>query len=265
MGKTVGTLQLLMGCCKTTSESDGCQNDTDDISKLPALPPNQLKEYGYIELANATGCFSRHYLLGEGGFGQVFKATLDGEEVAIKKLKIIKLENKLEESEFLTCVNHPNIVKMIGLCREGSDRVLVLEFVPNKTLTYHLHDEKNKTLDWPTRMKIALESANGLLYLHQDRKIIHRDMKADNILLDNDFNAKVADFSLSNFLPDSGNVGHITSIFRGTNVYADTEFGDKQKVSYALDVYAFGVILLELISGRKPTQNNTTIIEWVRH
>ncbi|KAG8656352.1 hypothetical protein MANES_04G126425v8 [Manihot esculenta] len=264
MGKTVGTLQLLMGCCKTTSESDGCQNDTDDISKLPALPPNQLKEYGYIELANATGCFSRHYLLGEGGFGQVFKATLDGEEVAIKKLKIIKLENKLEESEFLTCVNHPNIVKMIGLCREGSDRVLVLEFVPNKTLTYHLHDEKNKTLDWPTRMKIALESANGLLYLHQDRKIIHRDMKADNILLDNDFNAKVADFSLSNFLPDSGNVGHITSIFRGTNVYADTEFGDKQKVSYALDVYAFGVILLELISGRKPTQNNTTIIEWAK-
>ncbi|KAG8656366.1 proline-rich receptor-like protein kinase PERK1 isoform X1 [Manihot esculenta] len=264
MGKTVGTLQLLIGCCKTTSESDCCQNDTDDISKLPAPPPHQLKEYGYKELADVTGGFSRDYLLGEGGFGEVYEATLDGEKVAIKKLKIVKLENKLEESEFLTCVNHPNIVKMIGLCREGSNRVLVLEFVPNKTLTYHLHDEKNKTLDWPTRMKIALESANGLLYLHQDRKIIHRDMKADNILLDNNFNAKVADFSLSNFFPDSDNVGHITSIYRGTNVYADTEFGDKQKVCCALDVYAFGVILLELISGRKPTQNNTTIIEWAK-
>ncbi|XP_043811712.1 putative proline-rich receptor-like protein kinase PERK6 [Manihot esculenta] len=80
-----------------------------------------------------------------------------------------------------------------------------------------LTDEKNKTLDWPTRMKIALESANGLLYLHQDCKIIHRDMKADNILLDNNFNAKVADFSLSNFLSDTDKVSHITSLFRGTN------------------------------------------------
>ncbi|XP_043811682.1 proline-rich receptor-like protein kinase PERK3 isoform X5 [Manihot esculenta] len=281
MGKTVGTLQLLIGCCKTTSESDGRQNDTDDRSKLPeppphqlkenddrsnlpAPPPHQLKEYGYKELADATGYFSGDCLLGEGGFGQVYEATLDGEKVAIKKLKIIKLENKLEESEFLTCVNHPNIVKMIGLCKEGSNRVLVLEFVPNKTLTYHLHDEKNKTLDWPTRMKIALESANGLLYLHQDCKIIDRDMKADNILLDNNFNAKVADFSLSNFFSDTDKVSHITSLFRGTNGYADPEYGNIQKISDKLDVYSFGVILLELITGRKPCSDHgdTTIVKW---
>ncbi|KAG8656358.1 hypothetical protein MANES_04G126501v8 [Manihot esculenta] len=267
MGKTVGTLQLLIGCCKTTSESDGRQNDTDDISELPAPPPHELKQYGYKELAAATGYFSGDCLLGEGGFGQVYEATLDGEKVAIKKLKIIKLENKLEESEFLTCVNHPNIVKMIGLCKEGSNRVLVLEFVPNKTLTYHLHDEKNKTLDWPTRMKIALESANGLLYLHQDCKIIDRDMKADNILLDNNFNAKVADFSLSNFFSDTDKVSHITSLFRGTNGYADPEYGNIQKISDKLDVYSFGVILLELITGRKPCSDHgdTTIVKWVRY
>ncbi|XP_043811674.1 serine/threonine-protein kinase CDG1 isoform X3 [Manihot esculenta] len=285
MGKTVGTLQLLIGCCKTTSESDRCQNDTDDRSKLPAPPPYQLKEYddrselpappphelklyGYKELAVATEYFSQDYLLGEGGFGQVYKATLDGEEVAIKKLKIIKLEKKLEESEFLTCVNHPNIVKMIGLCREGSNRVLVLEFVPNKTLTYHLHDEKNKILDWPTRMKIALQSANGLLYLHQGckPKIIHRDMKVDNILLDNNFNAKVADFSLSNFLSDTDKVSHITSLFRGTNGYADPEYGNIQKISDKLDIYSFGVILLELITGRKPCSDygDATIVKWAK-
>ncbi|XP_058005644.1 receptor like protein kinase S.2-like [Hevea brasiliensis] len=224
-----------------------------------------MKEYGFKELAEATDYFSNNCLLGEGGFGQVFKAILDGEVVAIKKLKKIKLEDKLEEGEYLSCVNHPNIVKMIGHCTQGADRLLVLEFVPNNTLTDHLH-EKDEILEWPKRMRIALHSAKGLLYLHQGRpKINHRDIKAGNILLDNDFEPKVADFSLANFLPNTGNVNHITSILRGTNVYADPEYGDIQIVSEKSYVYSFGVILLELITGRKPLNNRgDTIINWAK-
>ncbi|XP_058005461.1 proline-rich receptor-like protein kinase PERK2 isoform X2 [Hevea brasiliensis] len=222
MGKSVATLQLLMGCCKTSSEADGRTDTTDDRPKLPAPlnhqspvmdpiessssydkenrshPPAsetglryEMKKYGFKELAEVTGYFSDDNLLGEGGFGLVYKATLDGEDVAIKKLKR-ELENKLEESEYLSSVSHPNIVKMIGYCSEGKNRLLVLEFIPNNTLAYHLHVEKNKTLDWSTRMNIALQTANGLLYLHEGCKpsIIHRDMKADNILLDNNFKVK---------------------------------------------------------------------------
>ncbi|XP_058010448.1 proline-rich receptor-like protein kinase PERK7 [Hevea brasiliensis] len=150
-----------------------------------------MKKYGYDKLANATGFFNGNRLLGEGGFGQVFKGKLDGEVVAIKKLKIIKLENKWEEGEFLSSVRHPNIVKMIGHCSEGKNRLLVLEFVPNKTLTYHLHGQP---------------------------QIIHRDIKADNILLDYNFEPKVADFSLANFLPNTDGVTHITTIIKGTSV-----------------------------------------------
>ncbi|XP_058010466.1 proline-rich receptor-like protein kinase PERK15 [Hevea brasiliensis] len=250
-------------------ESSSSSDEEENQSHAPAYENaeiHKMKEYGFKELAEATDYFSNNCLLGEGGFGQVFKAILDGEVVAIKKLKKIKLEDKLEEGEYLSCVKHPNIVKMIGHCTQGADRLLVLEFVPNNTLTDHLH-EKDEILEWPKRMRIAIHSAKGLLYLHQGRpKIIHRDIKADNILLDNDFEPKVADFSLANFLPNTGNVNHITSILRGTNVYADPEYGDIQRVSEKSDVYSFGVVLLELITGRKPLDNRgDTIINWVRH
>ncbi|XP_058005702.1 probable LRR receptor-like serine/threonine-protein kinase At1g51820 isoform X3 [Hevea brasiliensis] len=249
-------------------ESSSSSDEEENQSHAPASENaeiHKMKEYGFKELAEATDYFSNNCLLGEGGFGQVFKAILDGEVVAIKKLKKIKLEDKLEEGEYLSCVKHPNIVKMIGHCTQGADRLLVLEFVPNNTLTDHLH-EKNKILEWPTRMKIAINSAKGLLYLHQGRpKIIHRDIKADNILLDDDFEPKVADFSLANFLPNTGNVNHITSILRGTNVYADPEYGDIQRVSEKSDVYSFGVVLLELITGRKSLdKQGDTIINWAK-
>ncbi|XP_058005722.1 receptor like protein kinase S.2 isoform X1 [Hevea brasiliensis] len=250
-------------------ESSSSSDEEENQSHAPAYENaeiHKMKEYGFKELAEATDYFSNNCLLGEGGFGQVFKAILDGEVVAIKKLKKIKLEDKLEEGEYLSCVKHPNIVKMIGHCTQGADRLLVLEFVPNNTLTDHLH-EKDEILEWPKRMRIAIHSAKGLLYLHQGcrPKIIHRDIKADNILLDNDFEPKVADFSLANFLPNTGNVNHITSILRGTNVYADPEYGDIQRVSEKSDVYSFGVVLLELITGRKPLDNEgDTIINWAK-
>ncbi|KAG8656379.1 hypothetical protein MANES_04G127340v8 [Manihot esculenta] len=180
MGKTAETLQLFLCCCQPSSEADRCQTDTDDRSTLAAAPlhqsitsenaqRHQMKKYTFDELRVATEGFNDNYLLGEGGFGLVYRAFLDGKDVAVKKLKRIYPEdklNKLEESEFLTCVDHPNIVKMTGYCSEGLNRLLVLEFVPNKTLTHHLHHDHN-TLDWRTRMKIALQTANGLLHLHE--------------------------------------------------------------------------------------------------
>ncbi|XP_021622785.1 probable receptor-like protein kinase At5g59700 isoform X4 [Manihot esculenta] len=225
-----------------------------------------FKRYEYKKLAIATNYFSNKCSIGEGGFGIVYKAFLDDDDVAIKKLKIIKLENKLEEIEYLSVVRHPNIVKMIGYCSEGDDRLLVLEFVPNKSLRHHLHDE-DKFLEWPKRIKIAINSARGLLYLHEEckPKIIHRDIKADNILLNDNFEPKIADFSLANFLPDTGNINHISSILRGTNIYADPEYGDKQRVSEKSDVYSFGVVLLELITGRELSdEQGNTIVNWAR-
>ncbi|XP_058005551.1 proline-rich receptor-like protein kinase PERK2 [Hevea brasiliensis] len=248
---------------ESSSSSDEEENQSH-ASASENAQRYEMKQYGFRQLAEATDFFSNNCLLGEGGFGQVFQATIDGEVVAIKKLKKIKLEDKLEESEYLSCVSHPNIVKMIGYCSNGADKLLILEFVPNNTLTHHLHEENN-ILGWSTRMKIAIHSAKGLQYLHERCKIIHRDIKADNILLDNNFEPKVADFSLSNFLPNTGNVSHITSTLRGTNVYVDPEFGDIQRVSEKSDVYSFGVVLLELITGKKPSdKQGNTIINWAK-
>ncbi|XP_058010446.1 proline-rich receptor-like protein kinase PERK15 [Hevea brasiliensis] len=245
---------------KLMDGNDGSVALHDDIPQI-----HKLKEYNFRQLAMATDFFSNNLLLGEGGFSQVFKGTLDGEVVAIKMLKR-KLENKLEEIEFLGFVRHRNIVKMIGYCSEGKNRFLVLEYVPNKTLAYHLHGT-NTILDWSKRMKIAIHSAKGLLYLHEDckPKIIHRDIKTDSILLDNDFEPKVAGFSLANFLPDIDDVTHITSLLRGTNVYADPEYDNIQKISEKSDIYSFGVVLLELITGRRPIdEQGNNIIHWAK-
>ncbi|XP_058004947.1 proline-rich receptor-like protein kinase PERK1 isoform X2 [Hevea brasiliensis] len=264
---------------------------TDDRSQSPLLrqlpvmdrPPETenhqsdvLKKYGFNDLSQATGGFNNNDLLGEGGFGQVYKATLDGKVVAIKKLKMLpesdvhsgkqpEIAKQFEEIDFLSIVSHQNVVQLIGYCSEGMNRLLVLEYVPNKSLRFHLN--ANKLLEWSNRMKIAIGSAEGLQYLHDGcgKRIIHRDVKAENILIDNDFEPKVADFSLSKILPNTNSVSHITSILRGTNVYADPEHGDVQKVSEKSDVYSFGVVLLELISGRKlMDKENISIVTWVQ-
>ncbi|KAG8644337.1 uncharacterized protein LOC110625881 [Manihot esculenta] len=246
-------------------------------SKINHASGFELKKYSFKELAEATEHFSNNNFLGEGAFGQVFKANLDGKEVAIKKLKMVmdtevdhsdeqpkNLEKLLEELDVLRIVNHPNVVKMVGYCNEQKNKLLVLEYVANKSLRFHLNGKK--PLVWSDRMKIAIGSAKGLQYLHKDCdiKIIHRDIKADNILLSNDFEPKVADFSLAKFLPNATNVSHITSILRGTNVYADPEHGENQKVSEKSDVYSFGVVLMELISGRKLIDKNINIIDWAK-
>ncbi|XP_057997324.1 putative leucine-rich repeat receptor-like serine/threonine-protein kinase At2g14440 isoform X2 [Hevea brasiliensis] len=184
----------------------------------------ELKKYNFEQLAEATRHFSNNFLLGEGSFGQVYEGKLDGKVVAIKKLKRTqeqheKPQKNLEEIEVLRNVSHPHIVKLEGYCNEQANKLLVLEYVPNKSLNFHLHGKE--LLAWDNRMKIAIGSAKGIQYLHEgcDPKIIHRDIKSANILVDNEFQPKVADFSLAIFLPISDDITHISSsMVMGTNV-----------------------------------------------
>ncbi|KAG8643516.1 hypothetical protein MANES_11G043600v8 [Manihot esculenta] len=223
-------------------------------------------QYTYEELAEAAHRFSNNYRIGGGGFGEVYEGFLDGKIAAIKKLKILPdqpLKKGLEhEIRVASCVSHRNLVKLVGYCVDGANVLLVLEYFRNKSLKFNLHEKKN--LDWPKRMKIAIGCARGLEYLHLycTPRIIHQDIKPDNILLDDNFEPKVADFGLALFFPD--NVSHIsTSNIGGTVDYIDPKHSGQ--ATDKLDVYSFGVVLLELISGRPPTQEGSHIVSWAKN
>ncbi|KAJ9175090.1 hypothetical protein P3X46_013672 [Hevea brasiliensis] len=228
-----------------------------------------LRQYNYDELAEATDKFSNRNFLGEGGFSLVYEGILDGKKVAIKKLKIRpdersqSEEESKEEIKVISRVSHKNLVKLLGYCIEGDDILLILEYVPKKSLKHHLHGET--TLEWTKRMKIAIGTAKGLEYLHENctPKIIHRDVKAENILIDDKYEPKIADFGLALLFPETGSPTHITRSNKGTQAYADSEYYP-QKVSEKSDVYAYGVVLLELISGRKTTFEGTDIVFWAK-
>ncbi|XP_058006690.1 proline-rich receptor-like protein kinase PERK13 [Hevea brasiliensis] len=181
-----------------------------------------LRQYNYDELAEATDKFSNRNFLGEGGFSLVYEGILDGKKVAIKKLKIRpdersqSEEESKEEIKVISRVSHKNLVKLLGYCIEGDDILLILEYVPKKSLKHHLHGET--TLEWTKRMKIAIGTAKGLEYLHENctPKIIHRDVKAENILIDDKYEPKIADFGLALLFPETGSPTHITRSNKGT-------------------------------------------------
>lgn len=224
------------------------------------------------ELSMATDGFSDATLLGQGGFGSVHKGTLYGKEVAVKRLKTGSGQGDREfqaEIEIISRVHHRHLVSLVGYCISGDQRLLVYEYVPNKTLEFHLHANDRPTIDWPTRLKIALGSAKGLAYLHEDchPKIIHRDIKAANILLDYKFEAKVADFGLAKF--QSEDYTHISTRVMGTFGYMAPEYAGTGKLTDRSDVFSFGVVLLELITGKRPVGSIQTymdegLVDWAR-
>ncbi|KAG8643495.1 hypothetical protein MANES_11G041750v8 [Manihot esculenta] len=226
------------------------------------------KSYSYAELAKVTGHFSLNNLIGRGGFGHVFKASLDGEIRAIKRLDFpdVQSEGGLErEIMVVKSVSHKNLVELVGYCIDGANRLLILKYFPNGSLRSKLHGSGD-VLDWEKRMKIATGSAKGLEYLHEHckPKIIHLDVKPDNILLDEDFEPKITDFGLAQFFTDGGT--HISkSSVMGTHVYEDPLTTKLGKYSDKSDIYSFGVTLLELITGRKPINNSTDIVTWANH
>ncbi|KAG7619644.1 Gnk2-homologous domain [Arabidopsis suecica] len=205
----------------------------------------------------ATDEFSSENTLGQGGFGTVYKGTLlNGQEVAVKRLTKGSGQGDIEfknEVSLLTRLQHRNLVKLLGFCNEGDEQILVYEFVPNSSLDHFIFDdEKRSLLTWEMRYRIIEGIARGLLYLHEDSqlKIIHRDLKASNILLDAEMNPKVADFGTARLF-DSDETRAETKRIAGTRGYMAPEYLNHGQISAKSDVYSFGVMLLEMISGER--------------
>nr|AZL41249.1 LysM receptor kinase [Datisca glomerata] len=207
-------------------------------------------EFSYEELAKATNNFSLSNKIGEGGFGAVYFAELRGEKAAIKKMDMEASKEFLAELKVLTHVNHLNLVRLIGYCIENS-LFVVYEYIENGNLTQHLRGSEKNPLPWSTRVHIALDSARGLEYIHEHTVpvYIHRDIKSANILIDENFHGKVADFGLTK-LTEFGNNSLPTRLV-GTFGYMPPEYAQYGDVSPKIDVYAFGVVLFELISAKQ--------------
>nr|WIL59944.1 nodulation protein [Melilotus officinalis] len=228
--------------------------------------------FTYEELASATKGFANENIIGQGGFGYVHKGILPtGKEVAVKSLKAGSGQGEREfqaEIDIISRVHHRHLVSLVGYCVSGGQRMLVYEFVPNKTLEYHLHGKGVPTMDWPTRMKIALGSARGLAYLHEDcsPRIIHRDIKAANVLIDDSFEAKVADFGLAKLTTDTNT--HVSTRVMGTFGYMAPEYASSGKLTEKSDVFSFGVMLLELLTGKRPLDltnaMDESLVDWAR-
>lgn len=211
--------------------------------------------YSYKDLKSATDNFSKDNKLGEGAFGEVYKATLkNGNVVAVKKLNISNNRAKAEfESEvrLISNVHHRNLIRLLGCCNKGSELLLVYEYMANGSLDKFLYGDKRGTLSWRQRLEIIIGMARGLAYLHEQYHvcIIHRDIKPGNILLDDEFQAKISDFGLARLFPE--NQSHVSTKFAGTLGYTAPEYAVHGHLSEKVDTYSFGVVIIETVSGRR--------------
>ncbi|KAK8958961.1 putative receptor-like protein kinase [Platanthera guangdongensis] len=243
----------------------------------------QLMKFSFSELKCATRNFRPESLLGEGGFGCVFKGWIEengtapvkpgtGLTVAVKTLNHDGHQGHKEwlaEVNFLGDLLHPNLVKLVGYCIEDDQRLLVYEFMPRGSLENHLF-RRSLPLPWSIRMKIALGAAKGLTFLHEEaeRPVIYRDFKTSNILLDADYNAKLSDFGLAKDGPE-GDKTHVSTRVMGTYGYAAPEYVMTGHLTSKSDVYSFGVVLLEMMTGRRSMDKNRpngehNLVEWAR-
>ncbi|GKV35391.1 hypothetical protein SLEP1_g43663 [Rubroshorea leprosula] len=224
--------------------------------ELEKIAQQEQKQFPFETLVAATKDFNPSHKLGEGGFGPVFKGRLDdGRDIAVKKLSHSSNQGKKEfmnEAKLLSRVQHRNVVNLLGYCVHGIEKLLVYEYVPNESLDKLLFKSKKKEeLDWKRRFDIICGVARGLLYLHEHSHycIIHRDVKASNILLDDKWVPKIADFGMARLFPEDET--HVNTRVAGTNGYMAPEYVMHGHLSVKADVYSFGVLVLELISGQK--------------
>ncbi|KAK4430951.1 Serine/threonine-protein kinase PCRK1 [Sesamum alatum] len=246
--------------------------------------PSNLRVFTFGELKTATKNFSRSLMLGEGGFGPVYRGVLRETDdsskridIAVKQLSSRGLQGHKEwvtEVNVLGIVEHPNLVKLIGYCAEdderGMQRLLVYEYMPNRSVQDHISSRFHAPLPWATRLKVAQDAARGLAYLHEgmEFQIIFRDFKSSNILLDDQWNAKLSDFGLARLGPADG-LSHVSTAVVGTIGYAAPEYIQTGRLTSKSDVWSYGIFLYELITGRRPLdrnrpKNEEKLLDWVR-
>ncbi|KAF3455226.1 hypothetical protein FNV43_RR05674 [Rhamnella rubrinervis] len=268
----------------STSSSQQTQSGGLVAPKVDTFVSINLKSFTFSDLKTATKNFHRESILGEGGFGWVFKGWIDGNTfapakpgsgmvVAVKKLKRESFQGHKEwlaEVNYLGQLRHENLVKLVGYCSESENRLLVYEFMPKGSLENHLFRRGVQPISWSMRMNIAIDAARGLSFLHSlDPSVIYRDLKASNILLDSDFSAKLSDFGLARDGPTGDNT-HVSTRVMGTRGYAAPEYVATGHLTPKSDVYSFGVVLLELLSGRRAMDDERaggaeeTLVDWAK-
>lgn len=255
---------------------DGYANVEEISSRYVVLFQNKDNSDGLLveDLLKTTDNFDQSNIIGCGGFGLVYKATLpDGRKVAIKRLsgECVQMEREFQaELDALSRAQHPNLVLLQGYCSYKNDKLLIYSYMENSSLDYWLHEKSDgaSCLEWETRLRIVRGVANGLAYLHQscEPHILHRDIKSSNILLDENFEAHLADFGLARLILPYKT--HVTTDLVGTLGYIPPEYGQASVASYKGDVYSFGVVLLEVLTGRRPMdmckpKGTRDLISWV--
>ncbi|TYJ07799.1 hypothetical protein E1A91_A11G031200v1 [Gossypium mustelinum] len=267
-----------------SSQTSKSFQSSKSIPELYKEKQQNLRVFSLEELSDATNGFNRTLKIGEGGFGSVYKGTikpLGGRGhplvVAIKKLNTHGLQGHKEwlaEVQFLGVVNHANPVKLLGYCcadgERGIQRLLVYEFMSNRSLEDHLFN-KTSTLLWKTRLEIMLGAAQGLAYLHEglEVKVIYRDFESLNVLLDESFKPKLSDFGLAREGP-TGDRTHVSTAVVGTYGYAAPEYIHTGHLTIQSDIWTFGVVLYEIITGRRTVERNRPtseqkLLEWVKN
>lgn len=268
--------------CAPNEVQNSSENPNPELSEAEKKTQHQLLQFTFQELKSATGNFRPDSILGEGGFGYVFKGWIEengtapakpgtGVTVAVKSLKPDGLQGHREwvaEVDFLGQLHHPNLVKLIGYCIEDDQRLLVYEFMTRGSLENHLF-RRTIPLPWSNRIKIALGAAKGLAFLHGGSEpVIYRDFKTSNILLDSEYNAKLSDFGLAKAGPQ-GDKTHVSTRVVGTYGYAAPEYVMTGHLTSKSDVYSFGVVLLEILTGRrsmdkKRPSGEQNLVAWAR-
>jgi len=228
--------------------------------------------FDFNQILEATNNFSEENKLGEGGFGPVYKGRFsEGMEIAVKRLDSDSGQGFIEfknEVELIAKLQHRNLVRLMGCCSQGEEKILVYEYLPNKSLDFFIFDEDRKALlDWDKRIAIIVGTAEGLLYLHKHSRlrVIHRDLKPSNILLDREMNAKISDFGLAKIFSSNNTETNTTRKVVGTYGYMAPEYASHGIFSIKSDVFSFGVLTLEIISGKRNSHECGAFINLLGH
>lgn len=247
-------ISVALTCCFIRSRSK--RNNTEKTNRrLCEATRMTIPIYPYKKMERATDFFSDKQLLGTGAYGTVYAGKLHKDEwVAIKRIKrrdTESIEQVMNEIKLLSLVSHPNLVRLLGCCVEKGEQILIYEYMPNGTLSQHIHRQTKEGLAWLVRLTIATETAQAIAFLHSSISppIYHRDIKSSNILLDYNFKSKVADFGLSRL--GLAETSHISTAPQGTPGYLDPQYHQNFQLSDKSDVYSFGVVLVEIITALK--------------